>query len=122
MRSVKITNLSNNKSLPLELGICKDFFSRLRGLMFTRNIPTNGGLFFINPSEDRINSAIHMFFMNMDLSIFWLNSAGKVIDKIHARRWKTIAAPNEGATYILETHPDRIDEYNYGDILEIKYE
>lgn len=60
--------------------------------------------------------------MNMDLAIFWLDSTGKVIDKVLARRWKTIAAPNEGATYILETHPDLIDEYNIGDILEIMYE
>lgn len=122
MRVVKITNLSNTSSIPLELGICSNFIPRLRGLMFTQSIPMDGGLFFINPSEDRINSAIHMFFMEIDLAIIWLDSAGKVVDKIYANRWKTLAAPCKNARYIIETHPDRLREYNCGDVLEIKYE
>ncbi len=122
MQSVIIHNLSNPDSVPLELGICKTFLSRLRGLMFTATIHSNGGLFFINPSEDRLNSAIHMFFMNIDLAIIWVDSAGMVVDKIYAKKWKTLAAPQKGARFILETHSDRLGEYNCGDVLDIKYE
>ncbi len=122
MRSISVRNLTNTNAVPLKLGICDDFFSRLRGLMFTGSIPPDGGLLFINPSDDRINSAIHMFFMNIDLAIFWADSNGQIVDKIYAHRWKTMAAPQKNARYILETHVDRMSEYNCGDHLEINNE
>jgi uncharacterized membrane protein (UPF0127 family) len=122
MRSIIIRNLSNSKAIPLHLEICDDFISRLRGLMFTRSIPTDGGLFFVNTSEDRINSAIHMYFMEYDLAIIWTDASGRVVDKVNARRWKTIAAPVKNAKYILETHIERFQEYNCGDKLEFVYE
>lgn len=122
MRLIKITNISNQSAHPLHLGICDDFFSRLQGLMFTSSIPIDGGLFFINSSEDRINSAIHMWFMNYDLSIFWADNSGIIVDKVIACKWKTLAAPKQNAKYILETHIDRFDEYNYGDKLDFQYD
>jgi uncharacterized membrane protein (UPF0127 family) len=122
MRSILIHNLTNKNAVPLQLGICDDFLSRLRGLMFTNAIPTNGGLFFVNSAEDRINSAIHMYFMKFDLAIIWTDATGRVVDKVNAHRWKTIAAPRENAKYILETHIERIEEYNCGDILDLNYD
>ena len=89
--------------------------------MFFKGIDSDKGLFFLNPTEDRINSAIHMFFMNFDLTIIWVDSAGKVVDKIIAKRWKTIAAPSKGAKFILETHTSRFSEYDAGDLLEFTY-
>jgi uncharacterized membrane protein (UPF0127 family) len=122
MKSVLVRNLSNQMAIPLQLSICDDFFSRFQGLMFSKEIAPDSGMFFLNQSEDRINSAIHMFFMNFDLAIIWVDSAGQVIDKIIANRWKTIAAPSKGAKYILETHTGRYLEYNAGDFLEFEYE
>jgi uncharacterized membrane protein (UPF0127 family) len=122
MRSITVHNVSNSQAVPLHLGICEDFISRLRGLMFTKDIPIDGGRFFVNSSEDRINSAIHMYFMNIDLAIIWTDSTGRIVDKVNAHRWKTIAAPKANAKYILETHIERIEEYNCGDILEFVYE
>jgi uncharacterized membrane protein (UPF0127 family) len=121
MKCVQVRNLSNPLAIPLQLGICDSFISRLKGLMFSKDIDPNGGLFFLNPTEDRINSAIHMFFMNYNLLIIWVDSTGKVVDKIIASRWKTIAAPQRGAKFILETHPGRFLEYNSGDLLEFEY-
>lgn len=121
MKSVQVRNLSNQLAAPLKLGICDSFFSRLKGLMFSTEIASDGGLFFFNTSEDRINSAIHMFFMNFDLTIIWVDSTGKVVDKIMANRWKTLAAPSRGAKFILETNTERFLEYNTGDILEFNY-
>jgi len=119
MQSFKVTNKSNEKAISLHLGVCDTFLTRLRGLMFTGSIPGDGGLLFVNPAEDRINSAIHMFFMSIDLAIIWVDSTGKIVDKVLARRWKTLAAPAENAKYIIETHADRYDEYNRGDLLDI---
>lgn len=117
-----VKNKTNKKAFPLILGVCDTFLTRLRGLMFTGSIPDNGGLIFINPAEDRVNSAIHMFFMQIDLTIVWADSAGVVVDKVLARRWKTLAAPQKNAKFIIETHIDRFDDYNCGDFLDMEYE
>ena len=121
MKSVLVRNLSNQIATPLQLGVCDNFFTRLQGLMFSKEMDCAGGLFFLNLSEDKINSAIHMFFMNFDLTIIWVDSTGRVVDKIIAKRWKTIAAPASGAKFILEAHTDRFLEYNIGDLLEFNY-
>lgn len=122
MQQYIVKNITNKNAVPLTLGVCDTFLSRLRGLMFTGAIEKNAGLFFINPAEDRINSAIHMFFMWIDLTIFWADSDGVVVDKVLAKKWKTLAAPQKGAKYIIETHIDRFDDYNCGDLLEIEHE
>jgi uncharacterized membrane protein (UPF0127 family) len=121
MKSVLVRNLSNQNAIPLQLGICDSFLKRLQGLMFYKGIEPNTGLFFLNPAEDRINSAIHMYFMNFDLTIIWVDSGGRVVDKIIAKRWKTIAAPSRGAKFILETHTNRFSDFNSGDLLEFTY-
>ncbi len=117
-----VKNKTNEIAVPLILGVCDTFLTRLRGLMFTGSIPDHGGLIFINPDEDRVNSAIHMFFMQIDLTIIWADSAGVVVDKVLARRWKTLAAPQKSAKFIIETHIDRFGDYNSGDLLDIAYE
>lgn len=122
MKAVIISNLSNRDATPLHLGVCESFVSRFKGLMYSKKLALDGGLFFVNSTEDRINAAIHMFFMNFDLLIIWVDATGQIVDKIIATRWKTIAAPAKEAKYIIETHIDRFDEYNTGDFLDFKYE
>jgi uncharacterized membrane protein (UPF0127 family) len=122
MQSFIVENKTNTKASPLHLGICDTFLTRLKGLMFTRSIPEYGGLLFINSAEDRVNSAIHMYFMDIDLTIIWLDSSYTVVDKVLARRWVTLAAPAKNAKYIIETHVDRFGDYNCGDLLEITNE
>lgn len=122
MQSFIIKNKTNRSAASLHLGICDTFLTRLKGLMFTRSIPVDGGLLFINPAEDRVNSAIHMFFMSIDLTIIWLDSSYTVVDKVLAHRWITLAGPSKNAKYIIETHTDRFDDYNCGDLLEITNE
>lgn len=120
MHAITVFNKTNQKASPLQLGICDTFISRLRGLMFSKNLAVDGGLCFVNSAEDRLNSAIHMFFMNYDLTILWADSEGRIVDKILAKKWSTIAAPQRKAKFILETHIDRFEEYNIGDFLEIR--
>jgi len=121
MKTVWVQNLTNPHAVNLQLGICDNFISRLRGLMFSKKIEKNGGMIFLNSTEDRIHYAIHMFFMNYDLSVIWVDSSGKIVDRILARRWKTIAGPQSPAKYILESHPERFSEFQIGDSLEFHY-
>ncbi len=120
MQSITVFNTTNQKATPLHLGICDSFITRLRGLMFSKNISPDGGLFFVNSAEDRVNSAIHMFFMNYDLTILWTDSKGRIVDRVLAKKWITLAAPSRKAKFILETHTERFEDYNIGDILEFR--
>lgn len=90
--------------------------------MFSKSIDYDGGLFFVNSVEDRINSAIHMYFMNYDLTILWADHDGRIVDRVKALKWKTIASPQKDAKYILEAHIDRFEEYNTGDMLDFRYD
>lgn len=68
-------------------------------------------------TEDRINAAIHMFFMNFDLTVVWLDRNLRVVDVQYARRWRPAYTPAKPARYVLELHPDRLNDFQTGDQL-----
>jgi uncharacterized membrane protein (UPF0127 family) len=122
MRQVIITNQSNPQSTSIRAGYCSSFWCRLRGLMFQPNIKKQEGLLLVENSEDRINTSIHMLFMQFDITAVWINSKFQVVDKTFAKRWRLAYIPSVPAQYILETHPDHLSEFNPGDQLTFSYE
>jgi uncharacterized membrane protein (UPF0127 family) len=105
---------------PFKARHCSSFFCRLRGLMFTPSIGQHEGLLMVQNTQDRINAAIHMFFMNYDLAVIWLNRELKVVDVQLARRWRPAYTPAQPALYVLETHPDRLKDFHIGDQVTLK--
>lgn len=83
--------------------------------MFKKSLLSNEGVLLVEASDNRINSAIHMFFMNFDIAVVWIDSKMTVVDKVLAKKWKPYYAPREPAKYILETHPDLLNAYKIGD-------
>ncbi len=73
----------------------------------------------VQKHDSRIEAAIHMFFMWMDLTVVWINHACLVVDVRLARRWHPFYLPVAPACYILETHPDRIRDFQVGDQVEL---
>jgi len=120
MNEAFVENLTQSVSTPLKVRICDSFFDRLVGFMFSSSVKENEGLLFRGTRESRIDSSVHMFFMNFDLAIFWADRSLRVVDKILARRWKTIAFPASPAQFIIEAHPNRYSEFQKGDQLSIK--
>lgn len=94
---------------------CDSFFSKLRGLMFTINLPKDCGILIADKAESRINSAIHMLFMNFDITVLWLNKNQIIVDKALAKRWRPVYIPKQPAQYVVELHRDRYDDYTIGD-------
>lgn len=97
-----------------------NFFKRLKGLMFTKQLSTDQGALFINSQENIIDSAIHMLFMNYDIAVFWLNNSNMIVDKIIAKKWNLLYYPKDKASKILETHVENYDELQIGDKLIIE--
>ena len=48
--------------------------------MFRRSLAVDEGLLLVQKRENRSESAIHMLFMFIDLTVVWINSAHQVVD------------------------------------------
>ena len=118
---VYIKNTNRPIKDPPRIEWCESFASRLRGLMFRSQLATDEGLLLVGDRDSRLDSAIHMFFVPFDLTVVWINSSLEVVDKLIARRWRPAYIPKQSARYILEIHPDRFDDYQVGDRVEIQH-
>lgn len=116
---VLIKNLTRAIQAPAGVIYCDSFLCRLRGLMFRSSLEPGQGLLLVQGRDSRMDSSIHMFFVPFDLSVFWINSVGVVVDRVIARSWKPAYFPHLPARYILELHTSRWDDYLPGEQVEI---
>ncbi len=116
-----LTNQSKPDNPDIMIRICLDFFSRLKGYMFHQPIGESEGILLSYPRESRLESSIHMLFMNFDLAVVWLNEDYQVVDKTLARRWRLYYASSKPAAHVLEIHPNHLDTISIGDQLVVKH-
>ena len=116
MKTVKLYPASSPDTA-VTVRYCDGFFTRLRGLMFTRSLPVDGGILLVDSRESKSNAAIHMMFMNFDITVLWLDKDGVVVDKALAKRWRPWYMPKQPAQYVVELHQDRFDDYAIGERL-----
>jgi uncharacterized membrane protein (UPF0127 family) len=120
MNTIHLVNINQPLPTPLHALYCDSFLGRLRGLMFRSSLAQEQGLLLVESRESRIDTAIHMLFVFMDLAVIWINSEKVVVDTVLARSWRPAYAPRQPARYILEIHPDRLGEFKIGDHLEFQ--
>lgn len=118
MKRVNIRKISSPEAV-ITVKYCETFFSKLVGLMFTKELKQDSGLIFIERNETRINTAIHMLFMNYDITVLWLDKNWVVVDKVLAKKWAPIYIPRKPAQFVIELHPSRFSEYSVGEQLEL---
>ncbi len=115
MRRIQIKNLTRPLPRPILSTYCDTFFGRLRGLMFRKDLDPADSLLLVENNNSRINSSIHMLFMNFDIAVIWLDSNRSVVDLKLARRWQISLFPSAPARFTLELHPDRLSDFAIGD-------
>jgi len=122
MKKVIIRKLSGNFGSidQLETWYFEKFLSRLKGLMFKKNISLNQAGLFINKSENKVDSAIHMLFMNFDIAVFWLDKTNTIVDKRIAKKWGLIYYPVVKSQKILETHTEIYEKLQIGEKIIIE--
>jgi len=120
MRHVRIENQTRPLSSPVIAGLCDTFWLKFKGLMFTPSIHANEGLLFSENGESRIDSSIHMLFMNFDIAVIWLDRDHRVVDTKLARRWRLAYVPAGAAQFTLETHPEQMKNFQIGDVLSFE--
>ena len=95
--------------------MCESFFSRLRGLMFAKEISPDGGIVMDEKVPSRMNAAIHMLFMNFYIAVIWLDRDLVVVDKVLAKPWALAYVPKKAARYVVELHASRLNDFADGD-------
>lgn len=118
MRHVYINCIDMPFTPPIQARWCSDFLCKLLGLMFKKEIKESEGLLFVNERESILNSSIHMFFMNFDIFIVWLNSSFQVVDIRNAHKWQPFLFPQKPAQYVLELNPKMSDKIRIGNTLQ----
>ena len=118
MRIVNVQNTSRGDSRKLSAEYCDGFLCRFKGLMFRKLLQEKTGLLLVNKSDSRLEAAIHMLFVFMDLGIIWINSNYEVVDKSLARAWHLFYQPSRPAQFTLEVNPAELGYFNVGDKVE----
>jgi hypothetical protein len=119
MKSVKIIK-SGFPQVTVTAGVCDTFFTKFSGLMFRKKIHPYYGLLFSETTESRLNTSIHMFFMNFDITVLWLNRDYSIVDIALAKKWHPVYISKAPAQYTLELHVDRFSDYSIGDQLQVE--
>ncbi len=120
MRFVEIRNDSTPLKTPIQAGICESFIQKLRGLMFYPSLSAHEGRLFIEKEETKLNTSIHMLFMNFDITVVWIDRQYQVVDVILAKKWRPYYVPAHPAQYTLEIHADHLHDFHVGDKIRIK--
>jgi uncharacterized membrane protein (UPF0127 family) len=120
MAWIEVRNLSRPLPEPLRARRCVSFFCRLRGLTFRRRLPSKEGLLLVQGRESRLDAAIHMLFVWLDLAIIWLDARKQVVDVQLARSWRPFYMPDQPARYILEVEPAWLPHFEVGDQIEFE--
>ena len=117
--TLKIVKISKSSSpfTVVNVKYCDTFLSKFIGLMFSRELKYDYGLVLVEDNETRINTSIHMLFMNYDLTVLWLDKQMVIIDKVLARKWVPFYFPKKPAQYVVELHHSKFSEYSIGDKL-----
>jgi uncharacterized membrane protein (UPF0127 family) len=120
MKILRIENKRQPLTVPIRAVYCESFLCRLRGLMFHSRLAYEEGLLLVKKHDSRLGAAIHLLFLTMDLAVIWINSMHIVVDTIVASSWHPFYAPHQPARYILEVHPNRLNEFRIGDRVEFQ--
>ena len=97
---------------------CDRFGSKLRGFTFRRHPAEDDGLVLVEKSDSRVSTSIHMLFVFFDLGVIWVNDTGEVVDKVLAKPWRLSYTPQAPARYVIELHPNLLDEVKIGEKIE----
>jgi len=89
--------------------------------MFCRSISDKFGLLLADSTESRINSAIHMFFMNFDIAVIWMDRNFQVVDVRIAKKGHAYYTPIRAAKYTLETDVKNFTYFHASDQIKIIY-
>ncbi len=119
-KTITVANKNRKTAGTFHIKYCDTFLTQVRGLMFRPSLARDEGLLLVGKRDSRLDSSIHMFFVPFDLSVIWIDSKMRVVDKVLAKSWRPAYFSKQPARYVLEIHPERWDDFEIGDGVEFK--
>jgi uncharacterized membrane protein (UPF0127 family) len=116
MKTIQIIN-NNQPEIKISANWYSSFFSKLKGLMFVTSLPNNTGIILVDNAESRVNTSIHMLFMNFDIATIWIDKSKQVVDVVYAKKWHLAYFPKKAAQYVLEINASHVNDFHIGDQL-----
>ncbi|MDV3428406.1 MAG: DUF192 domain-containing protein [Bacillota bacterium] len=107
--------VTNNEEICKSLIVADSFFKRLKGLMFTKELPPDSSM-YINPCGQ-----IHTFFMNYDIDVLYLDKNNVILDIDESIKPGKIGKKVKGAAAVIELQGGKIRKSNIkiGQAIEI---
>ena len=121
-KTISLINKTKKLVKSLQIQYCDTFLSQLRGLMFRPRLARDEGLVLVGTRDSRLESAIHMFFVSFDLTVLWVDSGMKVVDKVLAKSWRPVYISKKPAQYVVEIHPERWGDFEIGDEVQFSHD
>ena len=121
-KTIFLINKTKKLDKSLQIQYCDTFLSQLRGLMFRPRLARDEGLVLVGTRDSRLESAIHMFFVSFDLTVLWVDSGMKVVDKVLAKSWRPVYISKKPAQYVVEIHPERWGDFEIGDEVQFSHD
>lgn len=118
IKYITVKNNSREIHGTIRAKYCDTFLTQLRGLTFRPSLAPEEGLVLVGTRDSRVDSSIHMLFVSFDLAVIWINSQMQVVDKVLAKSWRPAYFSKQPATYVLEVHPQRWDDFQIGDTVQ----
>jgi uncharacterized membrane protein (UPF0127 family) len=122
VKKATLVNHTRPTSQVVQAACRPDFWGKFLGLMFRKNFQGDAGIILDQKKDSRIDSSIHMFFMNFDIAVIWVNHDMRVVDACLAKRWNGVYAPKAPARYVIELPVKFLDHFLPGDQIEFCYE
>ncbi len=115
---MRLVNKSNKIILANKVRICKTFFSRFMGLMFSNGLKDNEALVIVSNKESISMSSIHTFFVFFSIDVVWLNNDFEVVDlRSNLLPFRLFISPKVKARYIVELNKGKSISIKLGDRL-----
>jgi uncharacterized membrane protein (UPF0127 family) len=119
-KQIIIENKSREIKSPPRIKYCDTFLTQLRGFTLRTRLSRDEGLLLVGTRDSRLDSSIHMLFVFFDLTVIWISSDMRVVDKVLAKSWRPAYFAKQPARYVLEIHPDRWGEFEIGETVQFK--
>ncbi|OZM58135.1 hypothetical protein CIB95_00720 [Lottiidibacillus patelloidae] len=111
-----LVNLSNGTILANKLKTAYRFFQRLKGLMFTSELPLGEAL-HLQPCQ-----SVHTFFMKYDIDVIYLDKDMKIVKITHMMKPSKVGSIVKNANSVIELPAGSISKTDtkVGHVLQIK--
>lgn len=113
MKKIRIVDKKTKKDIEGEFFLANNFFDRLKGLMFRRDMPFSEGLFFTKVSR------IHTHFMRFTIDVVYFDKDMKVLEILTIGPWK-LDKKVKGAKNVLELNKGTGNRFYIGQEVKIE--